>query len=276
MLLARGNQLRAVRVLHAEISQTLSQANQPNTYTSQRDGEERQRELVAELFRQRAEGRRTDRQRTPSQRTSWLALLRNRWHLWVSWLTVAAMASGLSIRYAYAVFQLALWQREHPNGNWISRYYETRRFAGTPVVRYDNGIDYNWRKEAPAQTLPRDYWAASWDTCVVAASDLKIRLSLVADHSAKLMLDDVPQIEVRSPGRKAASVRLRAGVRHLRVEYQDRNGSAKVRLEGLDFAGTESYRFQRPVFAQGDAHCEGPSAAHASRELHSAVGSSTE
>ena len=255
LLLVRGSQLRAAGVLHAEIAKVLLLEPPPRISAERRDAEELQRQLLDVLRRSRA-GAFCSTLREPFRHATGLSKLSRRWPLLASWVTVFAVVGGLSVRYGYALLQLARWQREHPDGPWISRYYPTRKLKGIPVVRYDVAVDYDWGSAAPAQTLPRDYWGARWDTCIVVATDVVLPLSLVADDGATLMLDDTVLLRARRLERTTAEVLLRAGSRHLRVDYQDGMARAKLQLQGLDFTGTGSYHFQRPVFDHDELRCE--------------------
>lgn len=247
-LLASGLHLHAVLALHRELHRTLGHidnAGLPGSYSSSVQAEEEHRRLLAEYAQRRAQ----------SKAASRLDLWR-RLPAWASWGLVLVVTAGLSIRYAVAVVERVIWQRQYPEGNWTSRYYTSRRFEGSPLLRYDVGVDYDWGMQPPVETMPRDEWSARWDTCVVVTADVALEVRLVADDSSKLILDEVPLIEIKKPGRKDARVLLRSGLRHLRVDFQEGRRKAEVHLRGLNFDGTDSYHFQRPVLDGAEARCE--------------------
>jgi hypothetical protein len=174
---------------------------------------------------------------------------------WASWSIVVVIAVGLTLRYAYALMSRSHWQRQHPEGNWISRYYPSTNFKGYPLVRYDTGINYQWGKGAPAQAMDPDHWSARWDTCLIVKENIDLRLLLVADDSATLKVDEVARLEVKKPGQAESSISINQGVHRLRVDFEEERGSAKVRLGGLDFDGTENYEFRRPQLDGDSIRC---------------------
>jgi len=224
----------------------IDNAGLPGSYTSSLQAEEEHRRLLAEYAQRRAQSKAAAR----------LKDLWRRLPEWAPWAIVLVVTAGLVMRYAVAFADRVIWQRQYPEGNWISRYYTSRRFEGSPLIRYDVGVDYNWGMQPPVETMPRDEWSARWDTCVVVTADVALELRLVADDSAKLILDEVPLIVIKKPGRKDARLLLRSGLRHLRVDFQEGRRKAEVHLTGLNFDGTESYHFQRPVFDGAELRCE--------------------
>jgi hypothetical protein len=249
LLMGRGENLHAVMVLHREIRQSLeplAESSPPEQYSSVRQAEEQHRSLVDLLARRRS---------WPARR-SWLRDWRNRLPQWASWVIVIAVGGGLCLRYAWAALDRTKWQRQHPEGNWISRYYSNQKFEGYPLVRYDVGVDYDWGRGAPAKAMVRDRWSVRWDTCFVVQTDLTLDLQLISDDASKLIVDDVPVIQVGpKPGTSKGSVAFQRGVHRLRVEFQEGQGEALIHLQGLDFDGTETYAFQRPVLDGQEVRC---------------------
>jgi hypothetical protein len=247
LLLAKGPHLPAVQLLHAEIQRILQPRKLEipgRPYASRADAENLHRKLLD-----------WSRQRRVASRFDFFPL-RRRLPEWLSWVTVLVVTGGLTLRYAYALASRANWKRQHPEGNWISRYYPRSNFAGSPLVRFDVGVDYDWGKGAPAQAMDRDHWSARWDTCVVVTSDVNLTLQLTADDSAQLIIDDALLLNVPKPGHTSTEVTLRQGIRHLRVDFQEQQGSAKVRLEGLNLDGTNSYTFDRPTLNGDTVRCD--------------------
>jgi len=164
---------------------------------------------------------------------------------------------ALTLRYACSVLDEANWARQHPEGNWISRYYTNPRFEGFPLVRYDVGVNSDFDKRGPSKRGSGDYFSARWDTCLVVTRDVSVPLQMESDDHSTLWLDSVAQIEIApGPGRKSGSVFLRQGLRHLRVEFVEELGMALIRLDGLELEGTDTYRFQRPVLEGEDVRCK--------------------
>lgn len=250
LLLASGEQLGAVLLLHSEIHRELAPADPfPHaSYASDSAAREEHRRLSSELGRQRA--------RLQSGR-GW----QKRWQrfvLWATWAAAVGVVGGLVLRYAYALLNRTRWQHEHPAGVWISRYYRDPDFKELALSRYDVAINYDWGKGAPAEAMSRDEWSGTWDTCVVASTAVKLKLRLLADDGAKFIVDDVLQLWVRRRVTQSRTVELEPGVHHLRVVYQERRRVARLRLEGLNFEGTESYQFQRPRVEGDTIRCDAP------------------
>jgi hypothetical protein len=249
LLLARGETGDAVRALHDELRREIGQSLKVEAASyGRRQAEEQHRLLAEELSRQR--------RRVPVG-SGWRAL-RAIFPQWAAWAIVALVAGGLMLRYGYAIFGCWRWANQHPDGAWISRYYGEHDFQDFQVLRYDVAIDYDWGKGAPAGTLDRDHFSASWDTCMVVTDEVTLRLQLYADDAGKVFIDNAEKIRVRRPGSKAAIVSLEPGTHHLRVEYDERRRAAKIVLSGLEFAGTASYRFQRPQLIDDKARCAAP------------------
>jgi len=249
VLLARHGSLRAVQILHSEVQRSLGapEAEFPmEGYPSAREADAAHRHLSAEVARRRRGAAGVDWQH-----------LRRRMPVWGSWAITIGITSLLTLRYAYAVWDKARWARENPEGNWISRYYPKLNFVGPPLVRYDVAIDYDWGMVAPAESMARDNWSATWDTCVRVIADVELTLKLSADDEGTLLVDGVARIVVSRPGSNEEIVQLPPGVHHLQIQYQDRRRGAKLRLQGIDYMGTDYYSFQRPILDHDGVHCEG-------------------
>jgi len=244
-LLGRGGFLPAVWILHREIEKRLAAVQAPpvpEPYLSYRVAEQHHRRLME------ARGVR----RITARGWLWPRDLRERLPRWAAWAIVGVVAGGLCLRYALAVLDRNLWQRQHPEGNWISRYYSNVKFEGYPLVRYDTGVDYDWGKNAPAKAMVRDRWSVRWDTCLIVTEPTPLNLRLTSDDSSKLVVDDNIAIDVGpKPGSKGGNIIFQPGTHRIRVDFREDQGEAVIHLEGLDFEGTSAYRFQRPVL-QGD------------------------
>lgn len=247
MLLASGSHWEAAQLIHTEIAGLLRVPSpRADAYPSQRAAEEAHERLLREARTKIAH---------PLPRARYREL-RLRLPQWASWAAVITVTAGLTLRYALGVVSRTNWQRQHPEGNWISRYYPAQDFKGNPLVRYDVGIDYNWGKGAPAQAMDRDRWSARWDTCVVVAADLDLSLTLNAVSSGELFVDDAGLIDLsRHGGKRTETILLQRGVRHLRVDFQDMSGRARLSLEGLNFEGTDAYQFRRPILSGDEVRC---------------------
>ncbi|MEO8183083.1 MAG: PA14 domain-containing protein [Deltaproteobacteria bacterium] len=235
--------------MHKEIRRELGQPYDClPSYLSQREAEEQHRQLWLE----------SSQRSLSDEPGSWLQRWRQRLPQWTSWTIVTIVVGGLLLRYALAILDRTRWQHEHPEGNWISRYYSDPDFKDFLLSRYDVAVSYSWGRRGPSQAMARDQWSATWDTCMIATAPLELELRLVADDAGKFILDDSLQIRVRGRRPKSATVSIAPGVHHLRVEYQERRRGSKLQLQGLEFAGTGAYRFQRPHLEGVEMRCEEP------------------
>lgn len=119
-------------------------------------------------------------------------------------------------------------------GPWRGDYYPTHTFEGKPILRRDNDINFNWKREPPDERISADLFSMRWDTCLVIAEDTKFHFLLTSDDGSKLYVDGEPLIDMwKSKGRKSkdAPIDLEAGVHHLRLDYFEGRGSAMVTLE---------------------------------------------
>jgi hypothetical protein len=163
---------------------------------------------------------------------------------------------ALTLRYALAVTNPANWARQHPEGNWIVRYYNNDRFEGFPLARYDIGVDDDFSATGPGSKAAKDHFSARWDTCLEVVQALDVALTLEADDRASFWVDGSARIQVApGPGVSTASVQLGVGLHHLRVDFVEVDGMAMVRLRGLELEDTEAYRFRRPAFEGAEVAC---------------------
>jgi hypothetical protein len=251
VLLEDGALLDAIRVLHGEIARALGDldaAGLPECYSSLAEARQIQQRLRSEW---------NGPPGAPLGRVPQLRELWRRRPAWSARVAVIVVLVGLCLRYAWAVSDKDNWAGQHPEGNWVSRFYTNPNFEGFPLVRYDVGVNQDFGSGAPAKSMSKDHFSARWDTCVVATGDVTLPLHLVSDDQSKLLIDGVPQMEVGPvAGEASAALVLHPGLRHLRVEFVENEGMALIRLEGLDLDGTTAYRFQRPLLDGNDVRCE--------------------
>ena len=250
LLLEQGSFLNAVHLLHADaerISGPVEGSPLPERYESREQAEGRHALLLARVD--------DAQQGSPAGRT--LRRLMRRAPIWVAWSIVLVLGLGLLFRSSSAWFKSSNWKNEHAEGSWVSRYYGNTRFEGTALTRNDISANRDFRSRSPAPGIPKDRWSARWDTCLVVTQATELSLQLASDDGSKLLVDEVAQLEVGPrPGKKSGLISLQQGVRHLGVELIDKGGKAFVRLEGLNFEGSDTYTFRRPKLEGDDVHCE--------------------
>ena len=248
LLLRQTGHLDALPLLHGAIARAISDSGSeilPLRYESLSEARRQHARLLA-IWAERGS------QQRPAGAIR--DLLRRK-PLWLSRGLPLVAVIALTLRYAWATKHRD-WHRQNPEGDWISRFSPSSDFGGYPLVRYDVGVNYDFGPDGAAGSMPKDWFSARWDTCLIVASDVTLTLQLDSDDSSKLWLDEVLQVAVEpGPGQKSAQVVLRQGLRHLRVDLIEREGMAHVRLEGLEFEGADAYYFQRPAIEGDDVRC---------------------
>ena len=114
-------------------------------------------------------------------------------------------------------------------------YFSNTNFDGTPLVRLDETIDFDWGADEPASGLPADGFGVMWCGEIEAPVTGDYAFTVSADDRAELFLDNQSIINTRQKTAAAevfsVPVRLEAGSRHLiRMHYTDSAGPARVRL----------------------------------------------
>ncbi|MEY2935563.1 MAG: hypothetical protein RL033_6312 [Pseudomonadota bacterium] len=255
-LLGQRVNLDAVQVLHAEVVRNLGKEALlllPARYTSSSEAREQQERLEG-LLEEHADARGAVGveaaglvpARLVPARDALRRFLR-RQPRWAPGAAAAALLAVLTLRYAWAVTHNDNWAQQHPEGNWIARYYSGPKFAGNPLLRYDVGVNFDFGTGGPIRKQPKDRFSIRWDTCLLVTREVNVPLTLQADDGAELFVDEASQLAVDpGPGMTSRAVVLKPGVRHLRVDFVERKGTALVRLDGLELEGNDAYTFRRP------------------------------
>lgn len=118
-------------------------------------------------------------------------------------------------------------------GPWRAAYYASEHFEGEPVMHRYRDIDFRWGHEAPLDVIPGDWFSAYFDTCISVDEDADVTFQLVSDDGARLFLDGKQIID--NWGRhavtsKGATIRVEAGVHHLKIEYFEHLTDAELHL----------------------------------------------
>lgn len=119
-------------------------------------------------------------------------------------------------------------------GPWRGDYYPTHTFEGKPILRRDADIDFNWKSKPPLERISADLFSMRWDTCLFLPEATEIHFWITSDDGSKLYVDGEPLIDLWEARGKASldkAIELEAGVHHLRLDYFERRGSARITLE---------------------------------------------
>ncbi|MBL9106962.1 MAG: hypothetical protein JNL82_39035 [Myxococcales bacterium] len=118
-------------------------------------------------------------------------------------------------------------------GSWAATYYNRPDFTGQSVQRRDRDVNFEWKEKPPMDSIPADRYSVRWDTCLTLDKDQDVAFQLVSDDGSRLFVDGKQIVDnwgkhgVKAKGR---SINLKAGVRHLRVEYFEHRNDATVAL----------------------------------------------
>jgi beta-glucosidase len=114
-------------------------------------------------------------------------------------------------------------------------YWDNIKLVGAPVAsRGDSVIDFSWTINAPAPSVPVDWYSVRWTGHLMVPSGGVRRLGVEGSDGYRLYLDGkllIDDWQKRSSGRRVADVALRGGTRHdIRLEFFETTGNAHVRL----------------------------------------------
>ncbi len=141
-------------------------------------------------------------------------------------------AAGIALLLGAAAIAVATvgdWRE----GPWRAQYFASSAFEGEPLVLREGDVDAAWGRKGPAPGLPDDRFSARYDTCLVTAEALEITFVLTSDDGSRLFVDGELVLDnwgVHTTRPKSADVPIAAGTHHVRVEYFDDRGPARLEL----------------------------------------------
>jgi hypothetical protein len=145
-------------------------------------------------------------------------------------IEAAIIALVLLVPAGWYLGSAALGQSELP---WLGRYYHNGGFRGDAWAVLDRDVRFDWEQGAPFEGFRHDGFAVRWDTCLLLEEETTTTFQLTSDDGSRLVIDGQPAIdELEREGLSTSGhqVKLSAGVHHLRVEYREIGGSARVAL----------------------------------------------
>lgn len=140
------------------------------------------------------------------------------------------------------------------NAVWVGRYYPQRNFQGQPIERNDPELDFDWQAESPMSGIPEDNWTGRWDTCLrVSGQPQEVLLSVGSDDGSRILVDgrnEVDNWRSQTERWEHGRVELEPGVHHIRVEYFEAGGRARIRARLVSDDPIDLFRPDDP-----DARC---------------------
>jgi len=121
-----------------------------------------------------------------------------------------------------------------PSRGLIAEFYAGRGFdkAQLRLTKIVKAIDFNWGKGSPAPGLPVDNFSCRFTGEIDVPEDGQFMLMFDVSGRARLWIGDLdaaPKLEHRS-GTRGLRLALKAGWTPIRVEFEEKAGSARCRL----------------------------------------------
>lgn len=113
---------------------------------------------------------------------------------------------------------------------WRGEYYPNLEFQGTPLVRNDKAVDFNWGDKAPAPGFPADDFTVRW-TRRLQFDQGDYRFYAKADDGVRVWLDIHPVIDLWRFGPVSGSndfIGVGGEPHTVKVEYYEHLGGAMV------------------------------------------------
>ncbi|WP_437959362.1 PA14 domain-containing protein [Sorangium sp. So ce119] len=124
-----------------------------------------------------------------------------------------------------------------PDGNGTGlrgEYFANTTLSGTPVVRTDPGVSFDWGEGSPASGIPADNFSVRWTGEFEPRYSETYTLTTRSDDGVRVWVDGALVIDnwtAHSPTDDSATLSLVAGQSYdLKVEYFDSGGGALSRL----------------------------------------------
>lgn len=117
--------------------------------------------------------------------------------------------------------------------SWRGEYFPNTTLTGTPTVRDDSTINFNWGGSAPWAGFPADNFSVRW-TRQVWFDAGKYRFTTTTDDGTRLFLDGalvIDQWKEQATTSHSANVQLAAGWYTVRMEYLEKGGGATAQLK---------------------------------------------
>ncbi len=116
-----------------------------------------------------------------------------------------------------------------PAGNWRGEYYNNNWLGGTPLVRTDTAISFDWGVGSPAGGINADYFSVRWTWDAYFGLSTNYTFYATVDDGVRVWVDGALIIDKWYPQSRtthAAAIWLNAGTHNVRVEYFEQTGDA--------------------------------------------------
>ncbi|HEX3088767.1 MAG TPA: putative Ig domain-containing protein, partial [Ilumatobacteraceae bacterium] len=146
---------------------------------------------------------------------------------------VTMTASDTAGASAQATYPVTISMPACPTTNlpWKAQYYPTATLSGSPVLRDDADINFNWGAGSPISGIGSDNYSVRWiRTSNFAAGSYTFALN--TDDGSRMYIDDVLVAPLNSWGaaQSTSYTQFLTGWHTIRVEYNEISGNARVSL----------------------------------------------
>ncbi len=135
------------------------------------------------------------------------------------------------------------WARESGNGgggggeptiqNWRGEYFNNPDLNGSPtLVRDDKNVDFNWGSGSPASGINADNFSVRWQRSINLGAG-NYRFEVTVDDGVRLWVNNhllIDEWREQAATTYRGDIYLPDGAIPLRVEYLERAGDARIRL----------------------------------------------
>lgn len=140
----------------------------------------------------------------------------------------------------------------YSNAPWLARYYASPDFTGPVNWRRDAALSFDWGNGEPIFGMPGDLFSARWDTCIDVDAESLLSVTATYDDGVRVLVDGRlvtgSWSSTGPPTLRGAAV-LEPGAHHVRVEYHEDRGDARV--EVLLLVEGEDAPLRRPTKPDG-------------------------
>lgn len=116
-----------------------------------------------------------------------------------------------------------------------AEYFNSQEVSGTPVIRTDPTVDFNWGTGSPAPGIRSDAFSVRWTGRIQPVTTEAVTFILQSNDGARLWVNDQMVIDNwthhSALDEKRVTIPMQGGTRPpIRLEYYDSSGNAQVRL----------------------------------------------
>lgn len=115
--------------------------------------------------------------------------------------------------------------------DWRGEYFDNRALDGEPIlVRNDEKIDFDWKRESPAKGVPKNNFSARW-TRRIRFDAATYRFHITIDDGARLWVDDrmvIDEWELGAARELTIDLFLINGYHDLKIEYFEKGDNARA------------------------------------------------